>query len=620
VKFLDYIRNGFTRVLAVDTEYLSDITGTIPQRVLCVVYIDIFTGEVFRFWEDNKRTGHRHFDYDECLLVSFSATAEYGSYLNLLHGKPKYMWDCFVENKRLYFPFIGKDKTGMLDTCGRYNIENIGEADKEEELDFILKRNKYEGQPFEYDSKDQKRIMDYCQSDVEATAQLFISQAQDIEVKNHLTKETFEQELWQICFRGYVQGCVAQIERNGIPVDNYRVSLFRDYWPKVKDTIITKINKRLNVYREDLSFSNELFKGLVARAGLKNSWPVLKSGYYSRNDKVVEKFEDHHPLIKEYRQLSKLLNTTKLSFYLTGNDGRVRARLNMFGTLTSRCSPSSSKYPLGASKWARNFIKPSMGNRLVYIDYVAQEPAIQGYLSGDETLIKNYLNGDVYINTAISMGLINDPNATKKSHRKQRDVIKELFLANTYGMGPHSVAERLDVSLFKAKESLKRFKDMYKTYFKARDGWLNGTAITGNLRTQMGWQRFIKGNKKWKDGKAVSITNQLKNFLIQSTGADILRKAIVKLTDNHFKIVATLHDAILVEIDCMNFKEDLSQCRTLMEKSAEEVCGGIIRTDAEIIESNWKQDSKHQELFDEIFEEIRKYKIEETTRDLRGTY
>ena len=398
------------------------------------------------------------------------------------------------------------------------------------------------------------------------------------------------------------------------------MSLFRDYWPKVKDTIITKINKRLNVYREDLSFSNELFKGLVARAGLKNSWPVLKSGYYSRNDKVVEKFEDHHPLIKEYRQLSKLLNTTKLSFYLTGNDGRVRARLNMFGTLTSRCSPSSSKYPLGASKWARNFIKPSMGNRLVYIDYVAQEPAIQGYLSGDETLIKNYLNGDVYINTAISMGLINDPNATKKSHRKQRDVIKELFLANTYGMGPHSVAERLDVSLFKAKESLKRFKDMYKTYFKARDGWLNGTAITGNLRTQMGWQRFIKGNKKWKDGKAVSITNQLKNFLIQSTGADILRKAIVKLTDNHFKIVATLHDAILVEIDCMNFKEDLSQCRTLMEKSAEEVCGGIIRTDAEIIESNWKQDSKHQELFDEIFEEIRKYKIEETTRDLRGTY
>ena len=149
---------------------------------------------------------------------------------------------------------------------------------------------------------------------------------------------------------------------------------------------------------------------------------------------------------------------------------------------------------------------------------------------------------------------------------------------------------------------------------------VNGTAITGNLRTQMGWQRFIKGNKKWKDGKAVSITNQLKNFLIQSTGADILRKAIVKLTDNHFKIVATLHDAILVEIDCMNFKEDLSQCRTLMEKSAEEVCGGIIRTDAEIIESNWKQDSKHQELFDEIFEEIRKYKIEETTRDLRGTY
>ena len=34
----------------------------------------------------------------------------------LLHGKPKYMWDCFVENKCLYGP-LAKNKTGLIDTA-----------------------------------------------------------------------------------------------------------------------------------------------------------------------------------------------------------------------------------------------------------------------------------------------------------------------------------------------------------------------------------------------------------------------------------------------------------------------------------------------------------------------
>ena len=50
----------------------------------------------------------------------------------------------------------------------------------------------------------------------------------------------------------------------------------------------------------------------------------------------------------------------------------------MFGTITGRASPSSAKYPFSASKWARNFIKPSFGNWLVYLDYKSQEPGSHG--------------------------------------------------------------------------------------------------------------------------------------------------------------------------------------------------------------------------------------------------
>ena len=204
MKFLNYILNGFSRVLSVDAEFLLDSTGTSPQRVLCLVFKDIQTGEIFRHWVDGKSHVPHFFDYESCLLVSFNAVAEHGVFLNLLHGQPKYMVDCFVENKCLYGPFISKNKTGLIDTCARYNIDTIGKEQKDNELDLILRRNQYDHKPFIYSLDEQQQILDYCQSDVEETAKLFISQMADIEKKNNLkTYNQFNQKLFEMTFRGY---------------------------------------------------------------------------------------------------------------------------------------------------------------------------------------------------------------------------------------------------------------------------------------------------------------------------------------------------------------------------------------------------------------------------------
>ena len=68
MKFLNYIQESFPRVLAVDTEFRLDSTKTIPEKVICFVYTDVFTGEVFRYWEHNKTMSERHFDYEDVLL------------------------------------------------------------------------------------------------------------------------------------------------------------------------------------------------------------------------------------------------------------------------------------------------------------------------------------------------------------------------------------------------------------------------------------------------------------------------------------------------------------------------------------------------------------------------
>ncbi len=56
MKFLNYIENQYERVLVEDTEFLLDSTKTIPEKVICFVYKDVFTEEVFRFWEYERKT------------------------------------------------------------------------------------------------------------------------------------------------------------------------------------------------------------------------------------------------------------------------------------------------------------------------------------------------------------------------------------------------------------------------------------------------------------------------------------------------------------------------------------------------------------------------------------
>ena len=98
MKFLNYVRSNYKRVLSTDAEYILDSTGTIPKKVVCFVYKDIFNGDIFSFWEADKRLSQPHFDYSTVLVIPFTATAEGHSWLNLLHGKPPNVFDTYVEN------------------------------------------------------------------------------------------------------------------------------------------------------------------------------------------------------------------------------------------------------------------------------------------------------------------------------------------------------------------------------------------------------------------------------------------------------------------------------------------------------------------------------------------
>ena len=615
MRFLNYIEKQFARILAVDTEYITDTTNTIPEKVICFCYTDVFSGEVFRYWEyDKKKSFTPHFDFDDVLLVSYNATAEVGSYLKQLYGRPPNIWDSLIETRRLYKPLrSGKGAMKLLATATNYGIKDkISEADKEENLDLILRRNKFKELPFEYSKEEQKQILDYCQSDTDVLAQVFIKQVEDIEEKLNLkTEEQFETELWQILNRGYAISCVSLVERNGIPVDVNLINKFNETWPKVKNILIEKFNKDIDVFNENLTFSHAKFDELIKRNGLDRRWPRMKSGHFTTNKKYVKQ-NLHIKDLAKFNEIRTFQNMTKLTSYTPGYDGRVRTSLNMLGTITGRASPSSAKYPFGASKWARNFIKPSYGNYLVYLDYKSQEPGVMGYLSGDKNLIQSYESGDIYINTAKLFGYW-DELASKQEKKKIRNKFKVLYLASSYGQGPRAIAESLKCSVAHAKFLQMKYHETYKKYFNWNKGFIEAGLNKNYLTTIYGWQRHIKDLFQFKDGKKIDIRRSLLNWPIQSHGAEILRKALIDLTDENFEVCALVHDAVLIQIPIPEFSQRLEEAKDIMQKASFEVVGGVIKVDHEIIKTNYKQlddngePNDDQKLYDDIMNEINTY-------------
>ena len=238
-------------------------------------------------------------------------------------------------------------------------------------------------------------------------------------------------------------------------------------------------------------------------------------------------------------------------------------------------------------------------------------------MSKDQSKIEAYQSGDPYIHTAKLFGYL-EPGAVRNDETEDiRNIFKVLELANTYGQGPIAVAEQLHCSITKAKKLQLKYRETFKTYFRWLDGVIEEGLHSKRLQTNRGWQRWIKNLYVMRDGKPRDIRNSLMNWPIQSHGAEILREALMDLTDNHFEVNALVHDAVLISIPIPEFKERLIEAKKIMVDASIKVVKGPIRVEHEEISGNYIQKPKDQKLFDEIMNEIEIYRH---TPDLKPTY
>jgi len=609
MSFLNFIRDSFDRVLAVDSEFcFADHTKTIQSRVVCFVYKDIFTNDVFKYWTHDKRFNEPPFDWNRVLLVPFNAVAEGHSWLHLLQGMPRNIYDTYVENARLYKTFrSGKGALDLRTTAQHYGIPEVMTKEHKDEMRDMVIENA------SYTAEQREKILDYCLEDVELTQKIFIKQVEDIEKKNNLkTIEDYKTEISQIMFRGASQLHVAKIERAGININYSKVLDFKKYWPEVEDTIIKRLDKDIRVHDEDGTERYDYFVELVKRIKLFGKWErTFKTNKLRTDKKYIDKMIKKFPEILDlqiYKQIKSLKAYTKLTVFNPCADGKLRCSWNMFGTETGRCTPSTNANIFGGAKWQRSLIRPGLGYVMYYLDYEQQELAIQGYLSGDKKLIEAYNSGDGYLQSAKWLNLVPE-YATKKTHPEEREIVKVLFLAQGYGAGPGYVSGQVRCSILYAQHLLRMFRRLFSTYNDWIKKVLKKVAITGKITTNLGWQRYSNGTFKInKDGQLKSIRNTLLNFPAQGNGSDILRQAIIKLHEAGFIVNAPVHDALLISVPRGNHKKEVKLAQSIMEQSAEFVIGSKIRVGIEEVDPDFNVSEKDKKIFNLIFDEINKFK------------
>jgi len=588
MSLLNFIFTYFKYVVVFDFEYRQQ-EGNNPEPV-CVACKDLKTGKVWKQWLIGRKP---KFPYplQDTLFICHHAVAEVSCMLELGWGRPDYIWDTLVQEKKLYNGLYN-DGYSLLASCKRYQIKTITL-----ELKNFWRKSIVEKYP-NYTDKEVEGIIDYNESDVIENEKLFLAHLKEFESRS----KNFKKIISQATFHGCSVGVSAKIERNGIPINLKLHKELSENFDEVKRLEIEEINTACDIY-EDGKFKHSKFEAFLKREGIYDNWPKTKTGKAATDDRTLYRWQEVNEKIKLYRNAKFIIDSKKLRGVCIGKDGRSRAPLNMLGQITGRTNVSTKLNPFGAPRRMRNLIGTDKEHFLVYADWKSQEAAIQAALSKDPEMIKAVNSGDPYIYTAIKVDAA-PAGATKESHPKIREIYKQSFLAIAYGQSPFGLQGKLECSLSEASFIHYQLETLYVEYFKWNKGVIAQASLKGYLESVFGWCYYLTSREKVNP-------RRLANWPLQTQGSESLRRAIIDLDNAGFEISMPIHDAVLIHMERKGWREMLKKIKELkkiMTDATAQVIGWKIPVDIKIIRDQFYQDTKNQKLWDRLYEKVLKAK------------
>lgn len=196
-------------------------------------------------------------------------------------------------------------------------------------------------------------------------------------------------------------------------------------------------------------------------------------------------------------------------------------------------------------KHLRHLLVAPEGRVLVAADYSQIELRILAHLSQDPALVEPLRRGaDIHAATAAELFEVSSVTEA------QRRIGKETNFGVIYGLTAYGLAKRTGLGRKEAQRFIDRFFDRLPGVRAWIDAVQADATANGSVTTLLGRRIRVERAKD-----AIS-------YLVQGSAADVLGCAMAALAD--YRLVAQIHDELLIEVDADRIAEDSAAIRSAM--------------------------------------------------------
>jgi DNA polymerase I-like protein with 3'-5' exonuclease and polymerase domains len=142
-------------------------------------------------------------------------------------------------------------------------------------------------------------------------------------------------------------------------------------------------------------------------------------------------------------------------------------------------------------------------------------------------------------------------------------------------MGAGTLAARIGIGIGEARALLEAVQRLYPVFW----AWCRGVISHANFRGEL-----VTPFDKWRfQVHAHTKVTTLRNFMMQATGASIMRLAAIAATEERLSIGGIVHDAFVLVAPDARIERDVAHLLEIMAEAAEKVCGVAIPASQTII-------------------------------------
>lgn len=587
------------KIVVFDFEYHFPAGSDGKPVPVCVVAAEIETnqaGELIlpgRFvsvgWNEMRAMKTAPWDTGpDTVSIAFSGHGDLACFDDLGWCRPARYVDLMVEmrwfhNGTYQFPSV----LGLYGYLDRWGVTHPPDSYKSDLRDLILSGQSHT-RPAD--------TLEYCRMDVELTVEL--------------VNQVWAKLDWRraIAARGPFLQVMSVAETRGLPVDVDLLNKLTTYWPAVRNATRQWVNQSFGVdlYDENGVFKIDRMTEWLDRHGLLAGWPRTgKSGQIMMDDATLRDWSKTSREFSTLYEARRILDQGADGLRLDVTGGRCRSWLNPFGTKTGRNAPREPKtvtsrggpFLFAGARWVRGLLKPPPGRAISYIDWVSQEIHVAATLTGDENLLACYLATDPYIHFAKLAGAV-PSDATKKSHPRERAMFKTTLLGLSYGMGCETLAYRLGTTKHEADRLIRLHREVFATYWRWMESARIQARLDGFIHNPMGWRLLVDHHTR---------ATTLGNWPVQSAAAAMLHVATPMVERSGVNVLATVHDAIIIESAVETIDQATATATAAMERASQIVMATpvVCRTDPKIV--RWPDrymDDDGAEMFTRVVEVV----------------